>query len=730
VVKSFRQTKLETLRRAAAIFLVAVALAPAAKSEDERSPHVDDGMPVIAGGRELDILALIRPWTMGQEVAPGWVLAGIGIDATRIRYLLRSADGGERTLVLEFPGRVPDAVETTKSFALVREPAGTPPPAPDPLDVLAAAVARNDSGGFWPAAPPGPSLRGEGDAPPPAWDWKRALGAGASDGIVILLAALVFVLAHLRRQLRGDPPWVAPGLLGLLVVGAGLRALLPQENLMEAWAYERLAPLAARIYDGPVLRWVNAVAGGNLFLSDVLFTSNYLVAAVTPLVVYAHARYILKDHRRAFAAAALMVVLPEHLRFSRSDVYMIQSLATSSLTFVVLYTALTDGSAAWRAASFAVLPLLCTATYFVRPENIVFVALDLGAIYICTRQIGFLAPRSILAIFCVSATALIDLALNLLARYGGSLEHGLSLHTLANAVRIFFDLRLNTLVNPWITPPGVALLAVLGAASLWRQGERPRAVFLVAWLGGFFLVHSFVLPYEPAMQARYHMNLITPLVLLAAAAAPAVLSWRPAVRWAAVAYLAAAPLLHRDFITDTDYNEMREFAFLASLRQRIPAGCTVIEYSGLPGDGAQGRQFASRVSRVSWHLAGGHQEPYWKVVAAATVDGDGSTQAGENLSPEAAALLETPPACLVFYEGLTCASLRRDGEERAALCQTMRERLDLEPIAATAFASRLYDPVNSGYTVTGADGRSHTHATLPEGTPVELTAFRVRGDGA
>jgi hypothetical protein len=79
---------------------------------------------------------------------------------------------------------------------------------------------------------------------------------------------------------------------------------------------------------------------------------------------------------------------------------------------------------------------------------------------------------------------------------------------------------------------------------------------------------------------------------------------------------------------------------------------------------------------------------------------------------------------------LTCASLRRDGEERAALCQTMRERLDLEPIAATAFASRLYDPVNSGYTVTGADGRSHTHATLPEGTPVELTAFRVRGDGA
>ncbi len=678
-------------------------------------------MPVIAAGREAEVLALIAPWKMGDQVVPGWTLAGGAIEATRIRFVLQNADADSRALLLEYPGRAPAAAETTKSFAIVREPAAAPALDPDPLAVLIAAIRQNDTQQFWPP-PPVQVVRNRGDAERLAWHWRWPSQELLTDGIALTLFAIAFVLLHLSRALRRDPPWVVPALLATVAVGGALRGLLSHENLMEAWAYERLAPFARRIFDGPILQWVSAKAEATFFLNDVLFTSNFVLATLTPLVVYAHARYILKDYRQALAAAALMMLLPEHLRFSRSDVYMIQSLATSSLTFVVLYTALTAPSRGWRIASFLILPLLCTATYFVRPENFIFVVLDLGAIYICTRDIGLLAPRSILAMICVSGTAVVAFVLNLLTNYGGSLAHGLSLQTLSNAVRIFFDSQLNTLVNPWITPPGITALAALGALSLWRRDEKPRSIFLVVWLFGFFVVHSFVLPYHPAMQARYHMNLITPLVLLAAAATPEVLSWRPVLRAAVIAYLLAVPVLHRDFITDTEFNEMREFAFLRSLRDEIPSNCTILEYRGVPGQGGE-TQFASRLQRVSARLASGQRDHSWNVVSAAAVDK--ADAHGEIMSPEARAVLENPPACLFFYEGLTCASLRRPGEQRASVCQEIHDRLHLEPMATASFASRIYDPVNSGYLLLDENGRTYSHIALPEGSPVTLTMFRA-----
>jgi len=704
-------------------------------------PPIADGMPVVGADQERAVVALIRPIELGQEVVPGWFLDRIQLDMSNIRFEFHDRQGGERSIVLEYPGRVPRAIETTKSFAVVREvPAGAPTPAQDPLDLLVDSIRKNDAGTFWASAPvPVPRRQsvdreGGGDLAPDdrpggsslGRDWRRIFRGLSGDGIVLFLGGLIFVLAHLKRALRDDPPWMATALLGLMVAGAALRAILPQENLMEAWPYERLAPLAGRIFNGPVLRWLNEVAGGGLYLTDVLFASNYALAMVMPLVMYAHARYVLRDHRSALAAAALVVVIPEHLRFSRSDVYMIQSLATSSLTFVVLYGALTDRSPLWRLVSFLALPLLCIATYFVRPENIIFVGLDLGAIYICTRSASGLSPRALSAAAIVLTTALMAFISNLLANYGSNIAHGLSLQTLLNAVYIFFNFRLNTLVNPWITPPAVTLLAVLGGVWLWRWGDRRRAIFLVIWLGGYFVVHSFVLPYHPAMQARYHMNLVTPLVLLAAAATPAVLTWRPLARYVLVAYLAASPFLHRDFIADTDFNEMREFSFLTSLRDLIPPECTVVEYSGLPGEGPQTNQFASRVGRVSARLMRGELGQSWTVVPAVTVDGDAPTLERERISAEAEALLTAAPSCLVFYEGLTCASLRREGEQRASICQTMHDRLDLEPFASTTFASRIYDPVMSGFLEVDGPGRTRSRVMLPEGVPVTLTAFRAR----
>lgn len=713
----------------------ALASPPAIRAEG--APRPGDGMPVIAAGREADIVALIRPWRLGQEIVPGWILDGAQINQTDVVFRFTHASAAARTLTLAFPGRVPAATEHSASFALIRHPGDGPHPDPDPLDAFAATVKANDAGSFWPASGPSDPVAStrsaDGSDLRPArepLDWRRLQREIAGDGLFLLFAALVFVLAHLRRQLREDPAWVAPALLGVVVLGGVLRMVLSPTTLMEAWPYERLAPLAARVYHGPLLQWLNTVAGGRLFLSDVLFATNYVVAALTPLVLYAHARYILRDHGAALAAAALLAVVPEHLRFARSDVYMIQSLATSSLTFVVLYTALLDRSRAWRAAGFLLLPALCAATYVVRPENLIFVVLDLGAIYICMRAAGGITAGAMLAIFIVSGTALLAFLLNILTHYSGSVAHGLSAQTLINAVRIAFDVHLNTLINPWITPPGLGLLAVLGGIALWRRGEQPRALFLVAWLVGFFVVHSFVVPSHAAMQARYHMNLVTPLILLAAAATPVVLTWRPIARLVVVTYLALSPLLHRDFIRDEAFNEMREFAFIRALRDRIPPGCTVIEYSGLPGAG-QGRQFASRIGRISAHLAGGRPSDYWTIVPAAALEGGVPfTPENEILSPDAAAVLANPPACLVFYEGLTCASLRRDYQVRAPICQMLHDRLALQPLATTTFPSRIYDAVNAGYLEQDTAGHTYSHLALPNHTAVTLTAFRARPAGA
>src|SRR5262249_53150462 len=148
------------------------------------------------------------------------------------------------------------------------------------------------------------------------------------------------------------------------------------------------------------------------FLSDVLFGTTYVLAVLTPLVMYAHGRYVLADHRSALAATALLVVLPQHLRFSLSDVDMMQSLATSSLTFVVLYAALLDPWRAWRRLAFLVLPLLCIATYSSRPENLLFVALNLGAIYVCGRAVGGITVGSVVAACIVAGTALFAVALD------------------------------------------------------------------------------------------------------------------------------------------------------------------------------------------------------------------------------------------------------------------------------------------------------------------------------
>ena len=702
-------------------------------------------IPFGARGVPPDLLTAIVARVRTQEGQWRWVGHGQGgpIPPPRGPPVLRPAPA------------VPYDVPVPHDVPALRLDVPAPPAVPAPLPVLPVRVGTPDAGarlGVTPTPPPppaptadaGPALVAPASpslAPPlaplgptisaPAED-LRERGPGSvglldvlNDGVLLYLAGLVFVLLAIRRQLRDIPSWVGPALAGVVLGGAVLRFALAPVAPLNAWSYSRIIPLARHSYDGVVLPLLSRLTGATFRLNAVNFAAGIAIAAATPLVLFAHARYVLKDWRSALAAAAILAALPLHLRFSHSDVEILQTLLTSSLTFVVLYGALTDDSARWRAACFIALPLLCVATYYSRPEAIIFFPLDLGGVAIAWTTTP--RARRALAAVLVSAAAVFSVFTHLLVRYRQNLDDGLSLRTLRTAFDTLLSPRFNMLLSPWSTPPGLVVAAVIGAVYLWRQGERARAVFLVLWLLAFFVVHSYVIPTVPAMQARYHLNLVTPFVLLAAAATPALLRAPTFARIGAALYLLASPWLHRGFIRDVDYFEMREFAFLESVRGRIPDRCTVLEFQPALSTADPTRTHASRLARVGARIRGGVTRWAWNIVPLGEIaPARSGEEPREVLSAAARAVIQRPPPCLMVYLGLTCRSHRPLATPVAPVCEEVRAALDLEPVSETRFRSNIYDSVSVGRIVVGPDGRTQTTHALENDSEVALGLYRQR----
>lgn len=643
-----------------------------------------------------------------HDAAPHDVTRAVSLDAT------------SRDVPRDVPAPPPPSLDAGARLAVA-----PPPPPPPPHVDAGPAVDAWTPPSPPPAAPPGPvnTPRREdfGEHAPRV----MSLVDGLTDGVLIYLAGLVFVLLVIRRQLRDTPAWVGPALAAIVLGGALLRLAVSPVAPLNAWSYTRIIPLAKYSYEGLLLPLLSRVTGATFLLDEVNFAAGFAIAAATPLVLFAHARYVLKDWRSALAAAAILALLPMHLRFSHSDVEILQALLTSSFTFVVLYCALTDASPWWRAACFVALPLLCIATYDARPEAIIFFPLDLGGVVIAWSATP--RARRALAAALITASAAFSIVTHLLVRYRHNLDDGLSLRTLRTAIETLFSLRFNMLLNPWSTPPGLVVAAAVGAALLWRRGDRARSAFLLLWLLTFFVVHSYVAPAVPAMQARYHLNLITPFVLLAAAATPALLRAPPWARLGAALYLLASPVLHRGFVRDVDYFEMREFAFLQSVRGRIPDRCTVLEFQPALSTTAPVSTHASRLGRIGSRIHDGISRWSWRVVPLGEL---APSRPGEEprevLSARARAMIATPPSCLMVYLGLTCRSHRPRSSEVAPVCEEVRAALDLAPVAEARFRSRIYDSVSVGRIVVGADGRTHAVRALTDGSEVSLGLYRRR----
>lgn len=630
------------------------------------------GLLAIEPGREAEVAALFAPYHLGAEVVPGWRFMQLGIHHTYIQAGVEPAAGEAGVVAsfrLEHPMRAPPDSEYTASFAVLRQgETDLAPEASAALDRLVQAVRANDDGRFWRGRPP---LGGR----------AGPLVAGATgilfDGLILTAIGIVVLAVLVVAQLRRSPPWVGFALAAVVVIGAAVRWRMAEQVALGVWPYTRELRIAQLAFDGPILAWLTELIGTRLHYTDLTFALNFALAALTPLAIFAHGFYVLRDPLAALAAAALIAFLPNHIRFSRSEVEFIPSLVLTSMCFALLHAGLSAPSRRWRWAAIAVLPGSVFAAIVTRELNILMPPL----LFLALLLFGAEAQRRgevAMSFLGIAVAGVAGYVLHLMPNYAANVADGLRLETLANGVHAFFSPHYNTLLNPVITPPLVVGLAGIGTAVLWRRDEHRHAAFLVAWFAFYFVAHSYVLPEEPVMQARYHLHLAPPLVFLAAPAAAALFAWHRATRWLLLAAIALWPAAHADFIRDIAFNDQREFRFLRDVRDLIPDGCSVLEYAG-------GFAHDRRLVRIGTVLDAGRPTLRWRTEIAGLLD------SSEPLSPVARRIIADPPPCLYWYEGLPCWYAKEPAQWIAPACAAVRAALVLEPVRSVSFASRAYD---------------------------------------
>jgi hypothetical protein len=644
--------------------------------------------PVIVPGREDEILALLAPHELGAELAPGWTLHSFSIDVATIHLWIAGSDERFARVVLEHPDAGSDGARELPSFALVvaAEPAGSEAA----LAELIATLERNDTGEFWQRS----RVQVENPRGPPraVLIWER-VQAWAGDGLLLLVGLTALLLTLVHHKLRGAEPWVKWALLAVVVVGALLRLTLAPTVSLAPWSYSRLLISARLIYAGPGLALAHP---GPVWLSETVVTSTLALSLLAPLAVYVHARYLLDDQRAALIVAGLLACLPLHLRFSHSDVAFIPSITVSSTLFTLIHVATRDPSKWLGWLAVALVGPLLGLVYLVRPLNLMYFPLLLATAFV-NHGVYSVKPavnriRVGIAFSIVTVVTFAGGVPWLLASFGREVSEGASLQTLISAASVLVSPRMNALLHPGFTPTGLTVLACVGARDLWRRGKRPLFWFLVVWLLGFLVAHAYVVPLSPYMQARYHLHLVVPFVLLAACGVEATLRglaarreqpWLaghryPAVIAALIAYVVASPLIHLHFIRNVAFNDTREWLFVHSLREQIPAQCTVLEYVGDSSD--------SRMQRVGAYTV--HETPQmrWEVYPIPQ-----PTPGEPELPADIRALLEDPPECLYWYEGLPCYGHKATEEDKAPTCELLEGWLVLEEVARTEFDSEIYD---------------------------------------
>ncbi|MDI1449364.1 hypothetical protein [Polyangium sp. 6x1] len=664
-----------TLRRALSFLLFVLALVVWA-------PRAFAHPYMLPGGREKDVLALFAPFTLGKEIDAGFALWNVSIEQQRIVVGLREPKGREARLSLVHPEDTAARAEAPRSssFVALRDPTGDPA-AEKAVTTLLEALARNDHGGLWiePTPSSSKSVR-------PTQRIATAFASGQwgdLDGIAVLAAFVVLAAVIAARLTRGEPPWIRAALVCIIVLGAATRLWLSPVSFLGAWPWSRLWPNVRAVAEGPLLEAAAARAGGPFYLTDVISWTNFGYAAAMPLVLFGHATYLLRDPRAGLFAAFAIAFLPQHIRFSRCEDAFVPSLVITSLSFALIHAWLRDSSRVFRMVAIACLPAALYTGYLLRPLNILFIVVYMAAVVSLHPET---APRSRRVIGGLAILGMGIVVFPTFLRTNDAPVRAALLEPrwLLDVGQAILVPHLFVLTDPRVTPPLLLVLAVAGAILGYRAGERRLVVFLLGWLAIFTIAHAFVM--EPTMRPRYHMHLVVPFLLLGAIAVPWLWERRRAGVFVACGALLAAPLLHRGWIEDVGFTEMREHAFVQNAREIVPEGCTVIEYVGADAQ-AKDLRFARMGERAGGRDRG--QDRYRVVPAFAP-----------GVSPEGKVdrtleeVLRDPPACLYLYEGLPCWSGKAEEEAYAGTCSDLRQKLGAEVVMQGEVPLVIYDRQN------------------------------------
>ena len=654
-------------------------------------------IPRASKGRVLELVSPVGP---GHDFDMNCTLRGVEFEAGDLVWRLRGPERREASIRL---GRKTDQ-DTSDLPSFVRRGDPLPPEFRACEQAFYARLGANDDGNFWadlsrveteaaeaeaervkiveaeaaqrerirlaslPPDDPGGSWFGDaGDLRISAVRVKDAF----LDGAVHLLLLVGLWCAGLALLLRREGSRTALLLLAITVVGGLLRGVLSPQVNMAPWPYSRVVAPARMLLDSPSFL---GLWGDPLSVEDTIFTSVFVFSLLTPGAIYMHARYLLADSRRALVAAALVALLPLHLRFSHSDTAFVPSIVTSAIVFAMIHAATREARPGLRILALLLLPMAMVMMFRVRPLNIMYAPLMLATCGL--RGWQELDKRWVAVATVVVAGATLAIGVPaLLEGYGREVSEGLSVKVLLRSLGVFFSWRYNYLINPMLMPTGITLLAGYGAWLLWRGEERRVGVFLMVWLLLFLVAHAYIVPESPAMQARYHLHLVTPFMMLAACGAAEVPAG--ARRKLVGLYLLAVPLLHAPFITDTDYNDMHEFRFVQKQAAKMASGCSVLEYAGpLERDARFGRMGAFV----------DHEGPRNRFELVIRSDENGGDEAQAELAAR-------PAGCAYVYVGLPCEGLKAPDEDLHPVCQSMLGAFEgrLELVERFETPSRPYD---------------------------------------
>lgn len=639
---------------------------------------------IIPAGREPLLESWLTPWQWNQELSPGWTLEGASVAREQVNWQLSGPSRAHAALQLVHPSNplAKQARAQSSTMALVDLPP-VPTESTPALQALAEHLITHDASELWQAP-----LREKADARRD--DLRKAqtmtadgvmhLRDWGDDGMLNTAVLLCWLLLLLILSARQDGPRAVLILLGICLVGWGLREALGPSVPLNAWPNTRVLPWLSRILSGPTAPFWRSVIPTPIRLDTLVYQSSLTFSVLSIVAIYLHGRLLLGKQTEALLAAALLAFSPHHIRFSAADTEFIESLALTSIAFASLYVACGDPRRWVRVLAMPIYAKLIYATYQTRPLNILFCPLLLAGIALTVPREGPQSPRELqlrrwlLAVLtiAVALTSILTTALN----YPREMHDGLSLATLFNAFRSFFDFDYNLLFNWQITPPALPILAGIGVWVLFRDAAKSRrkAILLLEWFFLYFLAHAYVLPDTWQMMMRYQLHLLSPLVLLAASAWPYIQRQPRKVQTLLAASLFLGPLLHIRAIQDVDFDVVAERKFAEQGLKFVPPECTVVEVRSRP----------SEVEHSTWRVSrtyGAHGfANLWKLHLAG--------ESTENVDESTRDLLKKPPECLYFMEDGVCAQGR---SIRPAACDRLTGGLAWKIVVTVQRTSRIYD---------------------------------------